>query len=109
MRVTPDELFEELRRLNGKFVAVSFHPTAEWAGSVLHAQGRLGEDVVDPPEGGIAFGIRRPRRLSGDWAEVEIMSYDVESAVWRRNLPEHGPPLLAITMRGGAFLAIGVP
>ncbi|HEY3184149.1 MAG TPA: hypothetical protein VGJ77_15015 [Gaiellaceae bacterium] len=102
---TPD-LYEELRQLEGKFVAVSFHPTGEWNGSVLHAQGQMQQDVVDQPEGGVAFGIGKPRRRNNDWAELEIMWDDVESVAWRRDLLENGRPALAVTMRGGCLITI---
>ena len=104
--VTTDGLSEELRRLDGKFVAVAFHATGERSGSVLHAQGRIRQDVVDQPEGGVAFGIGRSRRLSGDWAQLEIAWEDVESAAWRRDLFAGRRPVLALTMRGGGLLTI---
>jgi hypothetical protein len=104
--VTVDELFDELRRLDGKFVGVRLCPTGVWDGSALHAQGRFRQDVVDQPENGVALGIGSARRLGNEWSEVEILSDDVESAVWRDDLLQGGRPVLAVTMRGGALLVI---
>ena len=103
MTVTTDEVFEELRRLEGKFVSVSLHPTGEWGGSGLHAQGRLRQNVVDQPERGIACGIGRTRRLNNDWAEIQILATDIESAAWRGDIIR-GKRVLALAIRGGALL-----
>ena len=104
--MTTDDLLDELRRLDGKFVLVSFHPTGARDGSALWVTGRIRRDVVDQPERGVAFGIGRPRRLNNDWAELEIMWDDVESAAWRGDLIANGRPALAVTLRGGGLLTI---
>ncbi len=99
----PEELFDVLRGFHQQFVSVSFRPTAAWHGSILHAQGRLRHDVVDQPEGGIAFGIGKARRINRDWAEVQIMADEVEAAEWRDDLVE-GRSVFVISFRDGGLL-----
>ena len=104
--MTRDQLLEELRKLDGQFVGVAFHPTEPWEGSVLHAQGRIRSDFVDQPENGIAFGIGKPRRRTNDWAEFQIIWDDVESAAWRDDVLPTGRSVLVICLRGGSRLTV---
>jgi len=114
VHMTLDEFLEELARLEGRFVAVAFHPARSW-NPVLHIQGELHRDELDDGPGVIAYSIgREPPHPDAPWkrsgpiehASFDVLPNEIETIEWRDDLVPAGSRVIAVAIREGSMLTI---